>query len=166
MSPQPKIDMHHSAGVRLGYTALGLFFVGLGIVGAFLPVMPTTCFMLAALWAFSKGSPRLHRWLWEHERLGGSLRRWRDHQCIPVSAKFAAILSMSGSMTYLLLWGDLSWPALAAATSFVGIGAFLVLRAPSRPPGSPQDCAKPEAAAAQIAKSSAAAQPAVVPSKI
>ncbi len=51
------------------YLLLGWTNVGLGIIGAILPVMPTTVFLLIAAWAFSKSSPRWHRWLREHPAL-------------------------------------------------------------------------------------------------
>lgn len=148
MSNTPKLKVHRSKPARWGYCGLGLVSTSLGIVGAFLPVMPTTCFMLLAIWAFSKSSPRLHRWLWEHKTLGASLRRWQDHRCIPASAKLAAVLSMTGSMTYLVLLTDLGGRGLGAAGGFMALGAYFVLRAPSRPSGRPEDCARPEAALA------------------
>ena len=68
---------------RFGYLVLGCAFVGLGVIGAFLPVMPTTVFMIGALWAFSMSSKRLETWLLEHPRFGPRLVEWRAHRAIP-----------------------------------------------------------------------------------
>lgn len=59
-------------GVRHGLMALGWVCVALGIAGLFLPVMPTTVFLLIAAWAFSHSSHRFHRWLYDHPRLGAA----------------------------------------------------------------------------------------------
>lgn len=85
-------------GIQWLLRGLGIFALALGIVGAFLPVMPTTIFLLVALWAFSRSSPRFHRWLYEHPRLGPPLRAWHEHRVIPVRAKAAAIGMMAGSL--------------------------------------------------------------------
>ncbi len=154
MPNDPTMRVHSSPALRLGYVGLGLGFTGLGVIGALLPVMPTTCFLLLALWAFSKGSPRLHHWLWHHKHLGAPLRRWKEHRCIPVSAKVAAIVSMSGSLTYVLLFASLGPVALGGTVGFIGVGAFVVLRIPSVPRGRPEDCARPEAAVAMAAAGS------------
>lgn len=142
------LEIHSSKSARLTYCALGLLATSLGIVGAFLPVMPTTCFLLLALWAFSKSSPSLHRWLWEHPRLGRSLRRWQEHRCIPIEAKLAATLSMAGSMTYVLLFSGLGPLPLSAMGAFIALGAYFVLRAPSHPPRPPEHDVVPETARA------------------
>ena len=62
------------------YLSLGLFFTLLGIIGAFLPVMPTTVFLIGALFCFTQSSPRLENWLLQHPKYGPSLVAWRK-QC-------------------------------------------------------------------------------------
>lgn len=120
--------------MRVVYAGLGVFATLLGIIGAVLPVMPTTCFLLLALWFFSKSSTRLHRWLWEHKRFGAGLQRWQEHRCIPIEAKIAATLSMTGSMLYMVLFSGAPTLWIVGAGVIVALGAFYVLRAPSRPP--------------------------------
>ena len=61
-------------GKKILYGALGLIATGLGIVGVWLPGLPTTVFILIALWAFSNSSPRLHRWLTRIPLLKHALR--------------------------------------------------------------------------------------------
>ncbi len=118
---------------RLGYLALGILCVGLGIVGAFLPVMPTTVFMLIAVWAFSKSSARLERWLLEHPRFGPRILEWRAHRTIPLAVKLTAWGSMAASLTVMFLAGASSI-AIAGAASVMLIGAVYIASRPSKPP--------------------------------
>jgi uncharacterized protein len=71
-----------SARMRILYLCLGWLMVATGIVGAFLPVLPTTPFLLVALWCFSKSSPKLESWLLSHPKFGPSLRNWREKGAI------------------------------------------------------------------------------------
>jgi uncharacterized protein len=119
--------------VRYAYVALGLVCVGLGVVGAFLPVLPTTPFMLVALWAFARSSKRLETWLLEHPRFGPRLIAWRAHRVVPWPVKLTAWGSMLGSLT-LMIAGGLSRWAIGGAASVMAIGAIYVARCPSRPP--------------------------------
>ena len=59
---------------------LGWTFFALGLLGTVLPLVPTTPFMLLALWAFSVGSERFHRWLYHHPVFGPPLRRWSEER--------------------------------------------------------------------------------------
>lgn len=104
------------------YIFLGVFFVGLAFVGIFLPVLPTTPFLLVATWAFSKGSPRLERWLLQHPKLGPAVRDWRAYRIIPIKAKLLASVMMMSSLVYLLWFTDvaLRYALMAGGTMLVG----------------------------------------------
>ncbi|MCC6403481.1 MAG: YbaN family protein [Fimbriimonadaceae bacterium] len=84
--------------MRWIWNTAGLTSVGVGIVGAFVPVLPTTVFLILALWCFSKGSPRLEAWLLNHKVYGGALRRWRLTKAITVRGKVWAVTAMSVSV--------------------------------------------------------------------
>jgi uncharacterized membrane protein YbaN (DUF454 family) len=118
--------------VRYATLAAGVICVGLGILGLFLPVMPTTVFLLIALWCFSHSSERLQRWLYDHPRLGRGLRSWHRHRVIPRPAKIAALATMAASLVVTaLLCADT--PALPAFAGLAMAGvAIFILRCPSR----------------------------------
>jgi uncharacterized membrane protein YbaN (DUF454 family) len=105
---------------RLPLLAAGWVFVGLGIVGAFLPVMPTTIFMIAALACFAKASPRLAQWLLDHPRFGPPLRAWKEEGAISRRAKRLAVIAMAVS------WGIVAATAHGIAVP-LGVGAVLVM---------------------------------------
>lgn len=88
----------HCSGVRWALGSVGLLALTLGIIGVFLPLMPTTVFLLIALWAFSRSSPRFHRWLYEHPRLSPPLRAWQQHRVISPRSKAAAVGLMTLSL--------------------------------------------------------------------
>lgn len=124
-----------SETARFVYLGLGWFFFGVGLLGAFLPVLPTTPFMILALWAFSNSSERLRAWLYNHRVFGAQLQRWQEYRVIPPGAKMASIGAMSVSLAYLVLCGGLAWPWLAATAALMAYGAWFILTKPSRPPG-------------------------------
>jgi uncharacterized membrane protein YbaN (DUF454 family) len=84
--------------IRLIYLSVGWICTALGIIGAFLPVMPTTPFLLVAVWAFSRSSPRLKKWLYHHPRYGKTIREWFEHGAVSNWVKFVAIATMSMSV--------------------------------------------------------------------
>jgi uncharacterized membrane protein YbaN (DUF454 family) len=107
--------------MRSVYLVLGFIFIALGFVGAFLPVLPTTPFLILATACFARSSPRLESWLLFHPRFGPSLRAWRERGAIPLRAKLLALAGISSG--FLLFWiGSAPGPMLMA-----GVGAFMLV---------------------------------------
>lgn len=88
------------AAMKTLLAALGGLCLVLGVVGIFVPLLPTTPFLLLAAALWMRSSPRLHDWLLSHGRLGGYIRDFREKRAIPLHAK---ILSVA------LLWGSIGW---------------------------------------------------------
>ena len=73
---------------------LGLFFVGLAVLGIFLPVLPTTPLLLLALACFAKSSEKLHTWLLANKTFGPLISHWHETRSMPRKAKVYAIISI------------------------------------------------------------------------
>ncbi len=121
-----------SRAVRAGYLLLGFVLVGLGVIGAFLPVMPTTVFLIGATWAFSMSSKRFESWLLDHPRFGPSLVAWRAERVIPRRVKLTAWISMAASLSIMVVGGAPVW-AIGCAAGLMLIGAIYIARCPSQP---------------------------------
>jgi uncharacterized protein len=120
--------------LRLFYLAFGWLCVGLGVIGIILPILPTTPFLLVALWAFSKSSPALAERLRNDPRFGSTLRAWQDHGSIPPLGKAMAVVMMAASGTYIAGFSAAPlWVAAPFVVILLAVGAYVVTR-PSRPP--------------------------------
>ena len=92
--------------VRAAWVVAGSISLLLGIIGIFVPVLPTTPFLLLASACFLRGSERMHRWLLSHGRLGKYIRDFEAGRGIPARAKVVAIAMM--------------WISIALAVKLVG----------------------------------------------
>ena len=131
----PKVDESaRPPAVRYAYMAVGFFFVALATIGVFLPVLPTTPFLIVAMWAFSKSSQRFHDWLYTHRVFGPYLVDWSKHRVIPAAAKFLAIIFMAGGWVVFTLYVATSWvwPAVIGICE-IGV-AIYILSKPSKAP--------------------------------
>ena len=77
---------------RIFLLSLGWVCVGLAFIGIFLPGIPTTPFLIVALWAFAKSSKKFHSWLLNHKRFGPILRNWENHKVVPKNAKILMVI--------------------------------------------------------------------------
>jgi uncharacterized membrane protein YbaN (DUF454 family) len=114
--------------------SLGWLLFGVGFVGVFVPVLPTTPLMLLALWCFSRSSDRFHDWLYTHKHFGPPLQQWHQYRIIPLAAKYIAILFMTSSLVYMFVF--LTTPVWAKVLMSISMafGCWFILTKPSFPP--------------------------------
>lgn len=84
--------------MKILLVVLGLLSLGLGILGIFLPVLPTTPLLLLAAALFLRSSRPLYDWLMNHPRLGPYIRNFMEHKAIPLKIKILSV-----SMVWLTL---------------------------------------------------------------
>ena len=79
---------------RVLWWLLAYASLGVGIVGIFVPGLPTTVFVLLSAYAAARGSQRLHRWLLQHPRFGPAIRDWQAQGAVSRRGKWSATLAM------------------------------------------------------------------------
>ena len=108
--------------MKILLVVLGCISCVLGIVGIFVPLLPTTPFLLlsAAFWV--RSSPRLYGWLLEHPCFGEYVRNFRENRAIPLRAKIISLTLMWGTMLYCIFALLTAWWWAQAALLAVAIG--------------------------------------------
>lgn len=90
------------------WLALGWISFVLGVIGAFLPVIPTTPFLILAAFLFSQSSPRVHAWLLSLPFAGAAIEEWSQHRIIRVRAKILCSLMIILSLAALWMFSPVS----------------------------------------------------------
>jgi uncharacterized protein len=123
--------MENGAVRKFLYNIAGCVCVGLGFLGLFLPLLPTTPFLLLGAFCFSRGSSRLHSWLLKHPTMGPIIRDWNERRIIRPRVKVAAAITLIVVMGPALIFGRFH-PALKAASILVGAAVIVMIwRQPS-----------------------------------
>ena len=113
---------------RLFYAALGWCAVVFAVAGALLPGLPTTVFVIAAAWCFSRSSRRFERWLRENPLLGPFLRRATLGSGMPASVKRSALMAMWTAILFSsAALAGVHWAAVMATISLGVVGTLSIL---------------------------------------
>ncbi len=108
---------------RAVYFVVGWLSLATGVVGMFLPVLPTTCFLLLAAWCFGKSSPRWARWMYENRLFGRYLKDYREGRGIPLGVKVGSLsvlwVSILGTVVFAVsaVWLRALLVAIAVAVT-------------------------------------------------
>jgi len=127
----PQDPTLHPTGVRLwAWRIAGLASLALGVVGIFLPLLPTTPLLLLAAYCFGRGSERLLKWLLEHPRLGPPIRDWRENRTISRRAKALAAVAMVVVIVISIITNVPRW-VLIAQVVVLGLASTFIFTRPS-----------------------------------
>lgn len=108
------------------YNIAGTIALLLGIVGIFLPLLPTTPFVILASACYMRGSERMHQWLINQRHLGPYLRCYQAGRGIPLRAKIAALATMWTSLTISIWLVPLIWLRVLLAVIGIAVTAYLL----------------------------------------
>ena len=103
---------------------LGSISLALGVIGIFLPLLPTTPLLLLAATLYVRSSDKLYQWLIHHKYLGSYIRNFREHRAIPLRAKIISVSLLWITLSYCsitvseIIWIKLSFIALAISISW------------------------------------------------
>jgi hypothetical protein len=133
--PEPTTDIPRrplSPALRALLVAAGSIALALGILGIFLPLLPTTPFVLVAAACYARASPRLHARLLSNRTFGPLILEWERHRSIPYRVKLTAIAMMTVTFgASIILFVKPVW--LKAVLALLGVGlAVWMARIPSR----------------------------------
>ena len=118
---------------RVTYLILGHLFLVIGFIGAFLPVLPTTPFLLLSAFFYSKSSERLHNWMLNHKMLGPPLRDWQDNGVIGPKAKALAAIMLLFVILYRIPTLNINlWIKVVAEVVLVIVFIFILTRPSKR----------------------------------
>ena len=120
------------------YLCLAGVALALAAVGAVLPLLPTTPFLLVALWALSRSHPALAARLYQHPRFGPPLRNWREQRAIGRRAKITALAVLVASAALTAATAPVTVAALSIAMLSL-VGLFIVTRPAPREAGHSDD---------------------------
>ena len=112
------------------YKPLGFLFLGLAIIGALLPVLPSTPFLLLSAWFFARSSEKWHKWLLNSNLFGPILRNWEQSRCISLRTKVVAIVMMilAGTGSILFALDDYYMRSFTGVLLMIGAVTVLSLK--------------------------------------
>ena len=120
------IQQQRHPALRMVLLIVGWLSVALGVIGIFVPVLPTTPFLLLAAACFARSSRRFYLWLVEHPKLGPWIRDYLEGQGIPLKGKVYTLLLMWASITLSCFIVPLPWARGFMLTSAVLVSIYIL----------------------------------------
>jgi uncharacterized membrane protein YbaN (DUF454 family) len=120
------------------YVAGGWACLALAVVGAVLPLLPTTPFVLLASWCFYRGSPRIHAWLHRSKWFGPTLDDWEHYHGIRRGLKYRAIGMVLAVVAVSLLLNSLHWLVRYLFLAAVAVGLWMIWSVRTLPDDAPK----------------------------
>jgi len=111
---------------------LGHFFLLTGFIGVFLPILPTTPFILLAAFCYEQGSPRFHHLMLENKYIGPYIYNWKKNRSIPLRAKILAVTMITTSVGWIVYAAPLMFVKILMAFIAIIVSAYILTR-PSTP---------------------------------
>ena len=111
-----------------------MLFTALGFIGIILPLIPTTPFILVAVWFFARSSKKFENWLLNHKIFGKNIRDWRNHGAISKNAKMSAVPLILFSFSMSIYFNNLFILDVILVLTGFSIAIFIISR-PSAPIG-------------------------------
>lgn len=112
------------ASMKIFYTVTGTISLTLGIIGIFIPLLPTTPFLLLSAALYFRGSPHLYQWLIHQRYLGSYISNFREYRAIPLRAKIISVSLIWATLSYCILqiapylWLKVALLAIAIGTTW------------------------------------------------
>ena len=119
-------EVMRKKAVRVLLVVVGTVSLALGVAGIFLPLLPTTPFLLLTSACYVRGSERMHRWLLESPWLGASIRNFELGNGIPLRAKRVTIAILWASISYSIYRLDLAILAVVLVAGATGVTVWIV----------------------------------------
>ena len=118
---------------RTFWLTAGILSLGCGFAGSILPILPTTPFILLAVFAFAKSSPRLHDWLINHAQFGPLIYNWRENGAIDRRTKIISLVIMALTPLVTSLIGAPYWILIVQIVVLMTAATFIVTRPDAKP---------------------------------
>ncbi len=87
---------------KILWTTLGFLSLGMAYIGLITPGIPYSIFVVFAAYCFSKGSERMHKWIYNHKIFGPFLTNWNEKRIFPLKMKYFMLAMMSSSL--VIMW--------------------------------------------------------------
>jgi uncharacterized membrane protein YbaN (DUF454 family) len=128
------------------FISLGLFFTAIGLVGIFIPILPTTPFLLAAEFFFARSSERFRKWLFTNRYFGPYLENYKSGRGMSLRDKAITIsllwLTIGAS---IVLFIDIVWIKILLALIAIGVTTHLIQIKTYQPKLKESDCVNDQA---------------------